>query len=185
MKPWMMAAMLGGPVLQPPLTYTSSQSVTIPFGVSRLEAVSGQGADGTAAYTGPSTPGRTGWKRITDTTYQRRDGGTDKVVSESDPYYDSPKPADYCDPTVETPDSTVYSSYTRCYIHVDYQEPDQPGETYPATTGASSTGFGLTFPGGAGGPATITNFANVAVTGGQSYSLSIPSGGSITITYYK
>lgn len=57
--------------------------------------------------------------------------------------------------------------------------------TTPATTGASATGFGRTFPGGTGGAASTTTFGATAVTGGQSYSVIVPSGGSITITYYQ
>jgi hypothetical protein len=59
------------------------------------------------------------------------------------------------------------------------------GTTTPATTGASATGFGKTFPGGTGGPATTTSFANVAVTGGSNYSIVVPAGGSLTISYYR
>lgn len=56
--------------------------------------------------------------------------------------------------------------------------------TAPATTGASATALGLTFPGGTGGPATTTTFTNVAVTPGGSYSIVVPSGGTITLQYY-
>ena len=51
------------------------------------------------------------------------------------------------------------------------------------STGASTTGFGKTFPGGTGGAATPTTFNNVAVIAGASYSIVVPSGGSLTITY--
>ena len=55
--------------------------------------------------------------------------------------------------------------------------------------GASSTGFGQTFPGGAvsGGAAPTTTFNNVAVTPGTSYSIVIPTTNPspyITIQYY-
>jgi hypothetical protein len=55
--------------------------------------------------------------------------------------------------------------------------------------GTDATGVGKTFSGGAysggtGYPATTTTFTNVAVTPGASYSLSIPSGGQISISYY-
>ena len=55
--------------------------------------------------------------------------------------------------------------------------------------GTAATGVGKTFPGGSysggtGYPATTTTFTNVAVTPGASYSLSIPSGGQISISYY-
>lgn len=55
----------------------------------------------------------------------------------------------------------------------------------PATTGASTTGFGKTFAGGIGGAATPATYINVAVTSGTSYTLVVPSGGSITITYMQ
>lgn len=54
-----------------------------------------------------------------------------------------------------------------------------------AITGANATGFNKTFPGGAGGPASPVTYENVPVTPNASYSLLIPPGGSITITYYK
>jgi hypothetical protein len=59
------------------------------------------------------------------------------------------------------------------------------GTTTPATTGADTTAFGDTFPGGTGGPATPTSFSNIAVTPGTAYPITVPSGGSLTITYYQ
>lgn len=50
------------------------------------------------------------------------------------------------------------------------------------TTGANTTGFGLTFPGGSGGPASTTTFTNVTVTSGATYT--IVNNGSLTIQYY-
>lgn len=52
------------------------------------------------------------------------------------------------------------------------------------TVGASSTAIGRTFPGGDGGPAGTTTFTNVSVTPGTSYSIVVPSGGSVTLQYY-
>lgn len=58
--------------------------------------------------------------------------------------------------------------------------------------GLSTTAFGRTFPGGTLSGSeptrttvapTTTNFTNVAVTPGASYSIVVPSGGSLTITY--
>jgi hypothetical protein len=58
--------------------------------------------------------------------------------------------------------------------------------------GTASTGLGKTFPGGSytgsypngvGGAAPTTEFNNVAVTPGASYSIVVPSGGSVSITY--
>ena len=52
------------------------------------------------------------------------------------------------------------------------------------TPGASATGFGLTFPGGANGPASITKFEKVTVTPLTSYPIVVPAGGSITIWFF-
>lgn len=61
------------------------------------------------------------------------------------------------------------------------------------SAGTATTGFGNTFPGGTltgtapyrttVAPVTTT-FTNVAVTPGVSYPIVVPSGGSLTITYY-
>lgn len=55
--------------------------------------------------------------------------------------------------------------------------------------GDPSTGLGQTFPGGAyvaptGYPATTTTFNNVSVTPSTSYSIVVPSGGTVSISYY-
>lgn len=54
-----------------------------------------------------------------------------------------------------------------------------------ATNGSDTVGFGHTFAGGMGGAATSANFASVAVTPGNSYPMTIPAGGSITIVYFQ
>ena len=61
------------------------------------------------------------------------------------------------------------------------------------SAGTATTGFGKTFPGGTltgtepyrttVAPATTT-FTNVAITPGTTYNIVVPSGGSLTITYY-
>jgi hypothetical protein len=60
------------------------------------------------------------------------------------------------------------------------------------SAGTATTGFGKTFSGGTltgtipyrtAVPAPTTTFTNVAVTPGASYSIVVPSGGSLTITY--
>jgi hypothetical protein len=50
------------------------------------------------------------------------------------------------------------------------------------TTGASTTGFSLTFPGGTGGAPGTTTFNNVTVTPGNTYTIS--NNGALTIQYY-
>lgn len=51
----------------------------------------------------------------------------------------------------------------------------------PGSTGASTTGFGLSFPGGNSGPASLVSYSNVNVTPGTTYT--IVNNGSLTITY--
>lgn len=55
--------------------------------------------------------------------------------------------------------------------------------TAPGFLGASSTGLGQTFPGGNGTVAPVTTFNNIAVTPGNSYPISVASGGFVTIQY--
>ena len=52
-----------------------------------------------------------------------------------------------------------------------------------ATTGADTTGFGKIFPGGVGGPASFTSFGPQTITPGP-YTFVVPSGGSITFSFY-
>lgn len=183
MKAWM-AALIGASRTRKTLApITSSTTFVVPYGVSSLD-LTGYGAAGTPGT--PGTPGQTGWHEVSITTFQRRDGGTDQTASTFPPVFDgSPKPDNYCDPTVTytTDESTVYSSSTTCYSFFTDTQPGTPGTA--ATTGASTTAFGKTFPGGAGGPASPTSFTNVTVTGGSSYSIVVPAGGSLTISYYQ
>lgn len=60
--------------------------------------------------------------------------------------------------------------------------------------GTASTALGQTFPGGTytgsypngvGGTAATTTFTDVAVTPGASYSIVVPSGGQVSISYYS
>ena len=62
---------------------------------------------------------------------------------------------------------------------------------YLGGNGSAATGLGKTFPGGTydfatgiGGAAPTTNFSNVAVTPSSSYSIVVPSGASISISFY-
>lgn len=59
---------------------------------------------------------------------------------------------------------------------------------FPGGAGSAASGFGNSFPGGTysgdiGAVAPVTTFTNVPVTPGTSYTLKIPSGGYITLTY--
>lgn len=54
----------------------------------------------------------------------------------------------------------------------------------PGFQGAAATAIGKTFPGGFDGPPPTTTYNNVSVTPGTSYSIVVPSGGSVTLQYY-
>jgi len=54
----------------------------------------------------------------------------------------------------------------------------------PQVDGAATTGFGYTFAGGVGVPATPTTYNNVPVTPGGTYPISATGDGNITIVYY-
>ena len=54
----------------------------------------------------------------------------------------------------------------------------------PGFLGASSTAISQTFPGGNGGPASVTTFNNIAVTPGNSYPIVVAPGGYVTIQYF-
>jgi hypothetical protein len=163
-------------------TYTSAnngQTVTLPVQVTNLLMVSGQGAAGSPA-TDQWTPY---YSKKTSVNNQRNDlGGEVFVTDGGTTYHYGATPNDYCDPANPYIMNGV-TNYTRtCYDFTDLSYTS----TNPATTGASATGFGKTFPGGVGGPATVTKFDNVAITGGQpSAPLNIPAGASITISYYE
>ena len=53
----------------------------------------------------------------------------------------------------------------------------------PTANGLPSIGFGKTFSGGVGVPATPVTYNDVSVTPGGSYPVTVPSGGYITIVY--
>ena len=154
-------------------TYTFSQTVTIPAGVSNLALVSGQGA--------PGSPADSYYQQVYTEQpvyyYSRTDLGGGVTVSRGPiSYRGGPTPANYCDPMVVNGNASTQT----CYEFVDKSS----YQSTPATTGAAASGFGKTFPGGTGGPATPQSFKDVAVTPGQQFSITVPSGGSITISYY-
>lgn len=175
----MLALVACGSGTQTPMstTYTGNQTATIPAGVTNLVLVSGQGAAGA-----PATSTHVQQYSQTITTYvQRNDqGGTVTATDQGTTYHPGAPPADYCDPKAGYITNGVTNYTQNCYTFADASYDNNVA----ATTGASATGFGKTFPGGAGGPANSTAFENVVVTAGGQYPLTIPADGSITISYY-
>lgn len=171
---------------------SGSTTWTAPGTTSRIELAVGLGSDGD-----PGSSGTTeyGWQE-TDVTYAhlRSDGSVVSWVNGTySPVYDgSPTPdsyfdptEDYCDPSTDpncTIGSSVYSDSTRYH---SFTSTSRTVGAYPASNGDDTTAFNKTFSGGAGGPASATQYTNIPVTPNQGYQIYVPYGGALTITFYK
>lgn len=160
-------------VILPPGT----PSWTPPAGVTQIAVLVGKGQNGTPAedyYVWRYQQQRYQYYRV------RHNGDIFTMDAGRYSYFDF-MPADYCDPPTPTPNDPTFSETWLCYFHSDtgYWETSAP------TNGSATTGFGKTFPGGAGGPAVEQGFNDVPVTPGQAYPLSIPATGYIKISYYE
>lgn len=157
-------------------TFFANVTWLAPVTTTRLEVAAGKGQDGD-----PGIDATYWYDEHVTTLAQRRDNsGLDTTYDNWTYNISGTAPANYSDPVVLTPDDPTYTGSQTFH---EFTQHSDPGE--PATTGASTTGFGKTFPGGNGGAASLTNFANVPVTPGGPHALVIPSGGSITFTYFK
>lgn len=171
-----MIAGCGGQTLKT-VTFTTSAPWTAPGNVSVLPTLSGYGQAGT-----PEQPGVEGfdtYKTVTvyNSSNQIISGPTTTYEGAS---YEGSPPADYCEGTYGSQGKRTETCYSFQTFYTGS----------PATTGASATmtgpsGFSRTFPGGVGGAPGVTTFSNVAVTPNGVYSVNVPAGGSVTITYYE
>lgn len=187
MAPWLLALVTGNRKLVSQ-TVSASTVYTTPYGVTTLASLSGQGAagtPGTAAYDDPSTTTTSNDK--TETWYYRRsDGGPDDVTTVTTHNAWSGTQPDNTSDTQPVSDGVHYEvTYIVIYSTNTTTTPGTHHDGVSPTTGASAFGFGKTFPGGTGGAASVTSFTNVAVTENTAYTLTVPSGGSITFTYYR
>jgi hypothetical protein len=161
------------------VTFTKNTTFVMPVGVSSLVSIVGRGADGT-----PATPGTNEPYTHVVTSLYRRVGGIDytevDVTSWTESGAGTGNGTDYCDPPVEftTEENAIYSRKVVCYYYRV-----RTVDAKAATTGASATGFGKVFPGGVSGPSSDVTFLNVPVTAMASYSVVVPAGGQIKITY--
>lgn len=157
------------------VSFTTSGTWVCPAGVSIVDAA-GKGARGVNGQPASSYYYET--KQIFAT---RRSDGVRVLVSSDRVFKNGTPPHNgYCNPVVNSPTDPTYSSNQTCYAI------DGVG-TFPATsptTGASSTGLGKSFPGSLGNnTVATTSFEDIPVTAGSSYTMTIATGGSITITY--
>jgi hypothetical protein len=158
-------------------TFLVSQNWTVPYGVTSIDKTVGRGAPGEPAW-----PAGDYWViySVEDIDYVGPEYGEDS-------YSRTINRLEYADPGPNP--QNLQSQYQPAQHRQvsTYEESEygyDPGS--PATSGAPSTGFGQTFPGGYGGTAyPVTNEVDVAVTAGQIIALTIPAEGFIEITYYK
>lgn len=208
MKPWMLAAISGGPQLVTE-TFYSNTTWTAPATTS--VNLSGKGTNGTSFTTlGTSQPifsinyrtdtntgsGSVTWSNFTPTLNSKvsdlnADGVASWTFTEVDVWPDGKNtvtgqtPISVSDAipgsvsaSSNMPASGPITQSGSANINYDYRGPGEAG--------VAATGFGRTFPGGAvGQTAPTTTFNDIAVTPGQQFVLNIPVGASISITYYK
>ena len=143
------------------LKLVPNQPWVAPANVGQLVAVEGKGQDGT-----PDRGGRWGYIE----TFTIHINGQLVQTSVFPPAYEQSAPDDYC----ESPSP----GRVECHTFAAFDD------RKPATNGLDATGFGKTFPGGIAGPAPTLVFPNVPVIPNQVYRPVIPTGASITISYY-
>lgn len=169
----MMLAASGKAPVQGSKTFTVSTSWTAPA-ITRLDTLVGYGARG-------STTSGTTVQQYTLRTYDHvvhADGSTANNTLGTYGPYPGAAPADNCDP-LGSPDGSGTRSQI-CYDYTDTSYTSGGG----TTTGAAASAFGKTFPGSTGNVAqTATSLTNIAVTPNQAYPITVPAGGSITITW--
>jgi hypothetical protein len=182
MNPAVQAVICGRRRLQVTQTFTANGVWTAPFTTSRLSA-SGYGAVGVDGGTIVTYS----WQRWQYLYEYWRDGHVGKQFTGQVTSGSGHAPgSDYCDAmqyyTPSDPEYVDRISFQYCY---EYHE-SSSSSSYPATTGASATAFGKTFPGSTGNvPQTTTTFSDIPITPGASYNIVVPAGGSITITYFQ
>lgn len=171
MNPALHAVIFGRRRQQIVLPFAASTTWTAPVTTSRIDKAIGKGADGAPAQ------GSWGYQLTVQTLYYNKQGQQDgSATTTYDPVYRrSPPQGDYCTGTQNSDGSRSET----CYYYNEFDD------YTPATTGAPTTAFGQTFPGGAGKAATDTTINNIAITPGATYNIVVPPGGSLTITYFQ
>ena len=212
MAPWFMA-MISGKRRVVTETFTSSQTWVCPLGVSRINTLTGKGQDGSydsqpgatavlinvrynatgsGVNSGPLT-----WSNVdgllNNYVTQLGSGGTFSYLRIiTDAYADGSFTNTEGTQTLAevVPGSAGKITTGAWATSGAITASGDGGASYnyylAGAPGAATTGFGYTFAGGAASTAaTPVPVDNVSVTGGTSYALSIPAGGSITISYFR
>lgn len=210
MKPWMLA-MTGRQRVLKTLTFTASATWIAPTTTDALISLVGEGADGSGSSwtTGNITlasaskfPSNSGGyaadrsevtahglgqesafsgsgERTVNYTLRNFRVGPDNLTQVSDSALTSRVRGSYTTTIGNSSGALIYDNTSTAYFRISIER--ESG----GTTGASTTGFGKTFPGGVGGAAAPVTYTNQPVIGGTSYQMTIPAGGKITISYYE
>lgn len=173
----LMLLALGGKKSLTPFTRTfnSNETWVAPAGLGKLDSAAGRG--------GPGQPGGSGQQKYsyeTTVVFDLRSGGQESNSSSGSGTGPIPGPSG-CTYT-STPDNTNYSGFTSCTFYTDTSDGGSPPTTGPSAS-ITAPGFSRVFPGGTGGAGSIVTFNDVPVTGGTSYNVFVPTGGTITITW--
>jgi hypothetical protein len=188
MQPWLFAMVAGARVRQT-RTFTANTTWAAPASTTRLESIVGIGTAGTPGTPAYDDPPITKYRQYTIKfyTYARADGGDPYLTNTVTYGATMDAPGESTSSVQTAPMTGTYSSVTVTTV-VGYEAISVPGahhDAEPPTTGAAASGFGKTFPGGVGGPATAVTYNLVPVTPGGSYNVVVPAGGSITITWLQ
>jgi hypothetical protein len=202
MKPWLLAILTANRKLVS-RTFTSSTTFTVPYGVTQLVSLTGVGGATTSASvvsvaityspTGTGTPGSSAtWANFqsvknSNQTAMAAGGSCTIQQSYSTVYSDGTNdgatiyPTTFTDVVAGTAYTTTSGGWASSGPITSSGEADITYQQY----GGSTSGFGKTFAGSTGSGAATATYNNVAVTENTPYNLVIPTGGSITITYYQ
>lgn len=208
MAPWLLALIAGRQARTE--TFLANATWVAPFGVSTLAAVAGKGAAGAPSYVttgslyvlavqyqpvGSAGTGNVTWNDVqgnaAPVAADLNDGSATFTQGIVKVYPDRTNTVEYGTATINdaipgTAGTTVTAGWgTSGAITTSGEDRVTWSYNVPATTGTASTAFGYSFPGGTGGPGSITTQLNVPVVGGNSYAIVVPLGGSVTITYYQ
>lgn len=171
----------GGRIKLVKKAFTLPQTWTAPASTAWVNDLIGSGGTGTPGETVTLYNYDT-YKEET-TTYDNASWGTDSTtgqVYQGTTSISSPSevPAGYCNDVYT---SVLHKTVSTCY----YYYLNSWDETTPATNGGTTTAFGESFLGGAGGPPTAREAGRVTVTPGSSYYIDVVYGGSVSFSYYE
>lgn len=183
MNPVLLLAMFGRALVLQTVTFNANATWVAPTGVNLLSSLVGHGGPGDSevidGYYDPD---------VTTYTMYRigQIGYPDNTASDPFVVYSYPTTAGAAVPDYYCENQRP-NGETWCFAYIK-ESTTAPGDYHPPetvyTTGESATGFSKTFAGGYGGLASVVTYTNVAITSGSSYTIVVPTGATIQITYY-